>query len=94
MRDKPLKTHIWSRAELQVETDGVSHFQSTFDRRLEVPAQRAGAVVGEEFEDLGADGLSMVCCFRFDWEKQVGDSSRDEADEESAVVDDDVLYCC
>lgn len=57
---KPFESHIWSRAELQVETDGLSCLECTFDSRFVIPAQRPRAVVREELEDVGADSLSVV----------------------------------
>jgi len=52
MCDKVLETHVWFRAELQLQTRRLAHLERALDRGLEVPTQRPRAVVGEEFEHV------------------------------------------
>jgi len=69
MQHKPLEPHIWSRAQLQVQTDRLAHLECAFHIRLEVPTHGPGAMVGEELEDVLARSLRMVVCFRSDGEE-------------------------
>lgn len=48
-------------------------------------------MIAEKFEDVRADRLAGEAWFGFDGEKQIEDASGDEGDEESAIVDNDVL---
>jgi len=48
-------------------------------------------MIAEELENVGTDGLRVVDGLGFDGEQELEDAGGDEADEEAAVVDDDVL---
>ena len=91
MQHEPLKPHIRPRTKLQIQTDRLARPQAPLDRGLEIGPEGVGAVVGEELEDVGADGLGLLGVARFDGEEEVEDAVRDEGDEEGGVVYDDVL---
>ena len=48
-------------------------------------------MIGQKFEDVGTNRLSVIGRFGFDGEQQVNNAGRDEADEKRAVVDHDAL---
>lgn len=91
MQHKPLNPHIRPRTQLQLQTNRLASSQTAFDGRLEVGADGARAVVGEELEDIAADSLGLLGGARFDGEEEVQDTSTDESNKIRGVVYDEVL---
>lgn len=94
MQQEFLEPHIWPCAELQVNTDRLSSPECSFHSRLEVPAHVACTVIPEKLENIGTNGLGVICCFCFDREEEVNDTAGDEGDEEAAVVENNILRRC